>query len=48
MNDSRTYWFVFGLVLVALLSQYAPKFAGALVVLVAIVLAIRLQQKGIV
>ena len=49
MNDkSSTPWFVAGLIFVALLAMYAPKYAGALVVLVAIVLAIRTKQKGLV
>lgn len=47
-GKSSTPWFVAGLIFVALLAMYAPKFAGALVVLVAIVLAIRAKQKGLV
>lgn len=48
MTSQQIAWFVVGLIFVALLSQYAPKFAGALVILVTIVLAIRLHNKALI
>lgn len=40
MNNDRATWFVFGLILVTVLSMYAPRIAGMLVILVVTVLAI--------
>lgn len=44
----QTGWFIAGLVVVALLSMYAPKFAGVLVLLVVTVLAIKAADKQLV
>lgn len=46
--DARTGWFIAGLIFVSLLSMYAPRIAGGIVVLLASVLAIRAAQKGLV
>lgn len=41
----KTYWFVFGLIMVAVLGMYAPKIGGVLVLLVVTVLAIESANK---
>lgn len=41
----KTYWFIFGLILVAVLGMYAPKIGGVLVLLVVTVLAIESANK---
>jgi hypothetical protein len=45
--SAQTGWFVAGLVGVSIAAIYAPRLAGPVVVLVAIVLALRLAQKNI-
>lgn len=43
----RDAWFVVGLILVSILALYAPKFAGAMVLLIAVFVAIGpLHDKG--
>lgn len=45
-NKTRDAWFLVALVLVAILSLYAPKFAGILVILVAVYVgSVPLQSK---
>jgi len=46
--STQTAWFLTGLVLVALLSMYAPKLAGGVVILLVTVLAIKSADKGLV
>jgi hypothetical protein len=48
MSGNATAWYVAGLIFVALLAMYAPKFAGAFVILLVSVLAIRAAQKRLV
>ena len=44
----RTGWFLAALVVVSLLSVYAPKIAGALVILVVMFFAIELADKRLI
>lgn len=44
LTPMRWAWFAAGLVLVAVFGTYAPKFAGAAVILIAIVLALELSN----
>lgn len=46
--NAQAGWFIAGLVIVALLSMYAPRFAGGVVILLAVVLAIKSADKGLV
>lgn len=48
MNANRNAWYVTGLILIALLALYAPRFAGAFVVLIVLVLAFTAARKGLV
>lgn len=49
MNSANlNTWYVAGLILVALLALYAPRFAGAFVVLIVLVLAFTAARKGLV
>ncbi len=49
MNGNNvTAWYVAGLIFVALLAMYAPRFAGAFVILIVAVLAVRAAQKRLV
>lgn len=45
---NRNGWYLAGIIMVALLAIYAPRYAGALVILVAIVLGVRAAEKGLV
>jgi hypothetical protein len=45
--ESRTMWFIGGLVVLAVLAATAPRIAGGLTVLVVIVLALQLAKKGL-
>lgn len=47
-DSQRTAWFVAGLILLALLATNAPRLAGGIAILIAIVLAIRLADKRLV
>jgi hypothetical protein len=47
MTTSINVWFVVGLVFLVLLAMYAPKFDGALIVLIGTFLALKIAQKGI-
>lgn len=40
-------WFVVGLIVLALLAMYVPRFAGGVIVLLVIVLSVKLAQKNI-
>lgn len=45
--SSLTGWFIAGLVLVALLSMYAPRIAGILVILIVVFIGVELANKRI-
>jgi hypothetical protein len=45
---TRTQWFIAGLVLLVLLSMYAPRVAGALTILLVAVLAIGAARKKLI
>lgn len=42
-----TFWFVIGLILIALAAMFAPKLAGGIVILLALVLAIEANKQGL-
>jgi hypothetical protein len=41
-------WFIFGVIVMALLAMYVPKVAGGVAILIALVLAMRATQAGLV
>jgi len=45
---SRAAWFIVGLVLVALLASYAPKWGGALAILILLVLGFQAAKQHLV
>lgn len=46
--STRNTWYVAGLILISLLALYAPKYAGALVILIVLFLGFTAARKGLV
>lgn len=46
-TKNTTVWFVFGLVLLALLASVSPKYAGGVAILLALVLALEATRLGL-
>lgn len=45
--ETRTYWFIGAIVILAVLATSAPRFAGLVVLLIVTALAIQLARNGV-